>query len=135
MPRKAAVRKKPTALWPYHHCTIASCTPEYRLYDVVLNSRPAPTGLKHMKNRSGKDESEVEPVGDIDMRLRTTHQRHHEHQQVQHQVTVISRSTYQGNSALLAFGDPVHVADDPDQHAQLPTPERQIGHPVAGRRA
>ena len=27
IPRKPAVRKKPTALWPYHHCTIASCTP------------------------------------------------------------------------------------------------------------
>ncbi|CFP58044.1 Uncharacterised protein [Bordetella pertussis] len=24
---EAGVRKKPTALWPYHHCTMASCTP------------------------------------------------------------------------------------------------------------
>ena len=28
MPRKPAVRKKPTALWPYHHCVIAFCTPD-----------------------------------------------------------------------------------------------------------
>jgi hypothetical protein len=28
MPRKPAVRKNATALWPYHHCVIASCTPE-----------------------------------------------------------------------------------------------------------
>jgi hypothetical protein len=28
MPRKPAVRKKPTALWPYHHWVSASWTPE-----------------------------------------------------------------------------------------------------------
>ncbi len=27
MPRIGVVRKKATALWPYHHCTSASCTP------------------------------------------------------------------------------------------------------------
>ena len=35
MPRKPAVRKKPTALWPYHHCTIASTAPLYTGYDLV----------------------------------------------------------------------------------------------------
>jgi hypothetical protein len=34
MPRKPAVRKKPTALWPYHHCTMASCTPEKTCTDL-----------------------------------------------------------------------------------------------------
>jgi hypothetical protein len=33
MARKPAVRKKPTALWPYHHCTSASCTPAKIGYD------------------------------------------------------------------------------------------------------
>ncbi|MNG31859.1 hypothetical protein D3C76_1605270 [compost metagenome] len=28
------VRKKPTALWPYHHCTMASVAPAYREYDL-----------------------------------------------------------------------------------------------------
>ncbi len=26
-PRNGVVRKKPTALWPYHHCTSASVSP------------------------------------------------------------------------------------------------------------
>ena len=33
MPRKPAVRKKPTALWPYHHWIIASCTPDQTITD------------------------------------------------------------------------------------------------------
>jgi hypothetical protein len=42
-PRKPAVRKKPTALWPYHHCVIASCTPPNRetLFDSFQASGTA----------------------------------------------------------------------------------------------
>ena len=28
IPRIGVVRKKATALWPYHHCVSASCAPE-----------------------------------------------------------------------------------------------------------
>ncbi|MNJ67260.1 hypothetical protein D3C77_634180 [compost metagenome] len=38
MPRKLVVRKKPTALWPYHHCTMASCTPAYAEYDFHIDT-------------------------------------------------------------------------------------------------
>jgi len=35
MPRKPAVRKKPTALWPYHHWVMASCTPLKTCTDLL----------------------------------------------------------------------------------------------------
>ena len=45
MPRKPAVRKNPTALWPYHHCTIASCTPAYAEYDFHPSSDTGSSAL------------------------------------------------------------------------------------------
>jgi hypothetical protein len=45
MPRKPAVRKKPTALWPYHHWNMASCTPPQAMYDFEPNTDTGSAGL------------------------------------------------------------------------------------------
>ena len=45
IPRKPAVKKKPTALWPYHHCTIASCVPAYAEYDFIGQSETGISAL------------------------------------------------------------------------------------------
>ena len=48
IPRKPAVRKKPTALWPYHHCTMASCTPENTCTDLEPQNE---TGIDRLFTR------------------------------------------------------------------------------------
>ena len=70
MPRKPAVRKKPTALWPYHHWVM-------RILDAAEQGITfyAEEAYRHsqvvydVQQRDGYDEREVIPVGDVDVRL------------------------------------------------------------------
>ena len=83
IPRKPAVRKKPTALWPYHHWISASCTPEKSGIALDLQQRHRHRQIvDDVQHRDGDDEGEIEPVGDIDVRFLALPERAQEGEQV-----------------------------------------------------
>ena len=83
MPRKPAVRKKPTALWPYHHWVSASWTPGEQRVALHAEERDRHRQVvDDVQHRDGDDEGEVEPVRDVDVRLLAPQHRAEEHDQV-----------------------------------------------------
>jgi hypothetical protein len=68
MPRKPAVRKKPTALWPYHHCTIASTARRRRSPSRTSTSDTgSASAVDDVQHGDGDDEGGEEPVGHVDV--------------------------------------------------------------------
>ncbi len=121
------------------------------LHHRVLHARPHDVGLRReQRDRDGRvvaemqhgdrqDEGEIEPVGDVDMRLRAPRQRADEHQKIddpdnrQPQVGVPLRL-----GVFLALGDAEQIAragnDDEEIAAEHDEPGRQIaGETRAGR--
>ena len=111
------MRKKPTALWPYHHWNIASCTPLQTMTDLDEKIEIGTVGVvAEMQHRDRQDEGEIEPVRHEDVGLLAAEDGAEEHQQIgdpddgEPQVGVPFRL-----GVFLALGDAEQVACSGDQ--------------------
>ena len=80
-PRNPPVSRKPTALWPYHHCTMASCAPGNSEYDLLERRRQREV-VHDVQHRDDDDQRAVEPVRDVDRRDLAPRDRAEEHDRV-----------------------------------------------------
>ena len=123
------MRKKPTALWPYHHWVSASWTPANSGVALDPEERDRHRQIvDDVQHRDGDDERQIEPVGDVDVRLAPAHDRAEEDDQVDHpderqpEVDVPLRL-----GVLAALGDAEHVAGGGEHDEQLIAPEQERG--------
>ncbi len=105
------MRKKPTALWPYHR--------QRRI-------------IAQMQHGDGDDEGEIEPVGDEDMRLFPLDDGHQEDQQIGHpddrqpQIGVPLRL-----GIFLGLGHAEQVAGAGDQNEEIVADDDKPGREIA----